>query len=68
MWKQTNKQKKTTPQTVKTQFSQVLTINSDLLFGFILQYSKHCHRDLSPWTVLPYILWVSFYMYMLWLF
>lgn len=68
MWKQTKKQKKPTPQTVKTQLSQVLTINSDLLFGFILQYSKHCHCDLSPWTVLPYILWVSFYMYMLWLF
>jgi len=68
MWKQTNKQKKRTPQTGKTQISQVSAINSDLLFGFILQYLKHCHYELSPWTVLPYILWASFYTYTLWLF
>lgn len=52
----------------KTGFSQLWTVNNDLLFGFILQCWKHCHYKLSPCTVLPYVWWTSVYMHMLSLF
>lgn len=48
-------------QTQKMGFSQVSTIISDLLFGFILLCLKYFHEESLPWTALFYSLNITFY-------